>query len=134
MHMMMGMGNNPFKHFLQYIDEWHEWIGEEELEAWEAGTPELDIEGSLYISRKEDSEYQLFLMQMELTTVKAQKKERQQVGTNKSKHSLADQQEMNKCMVNFKNDIAGLKAEAEPENKMRLKYLATRKRKLKKEG
>jgi hypothetical protein len=134
LHMMMGMGNDAFKHFLQYIDERHEWIGEEELEArqklWEAAA-ELDVELSLYISRKEESEYQIFLMQMELAKIEAQKKERL-VGSNKFKHSLADRREMNKDILAFKNDISELKEEAKPEKK-RLKYLAARKRKLQKE-
>ena len=79
LHTMMGMGNDAFKHFFEYIDQWHELIGDEEQEAqeklWET-LVDLKLELQLREKRDEEREYGIFMLQIEQSRIEAQRKEK----------------------------------------------------------
>jgi hypothetical protein len=132
LHTMMGVGNDAFKHFNEYIDQHHELIGEEEQEAreklWEASV-DLKLELQLREKRNEEREYEIFMLQLEQSRIEAQRKEKD---GRKFRHSLASRKEMNQEIVSIKSEVARIKA-GKKEDKTNLEYLAAKRRKLKAE-
>jgi hypothetical protein len=132
LHTMMGMGNDAFKHFFEYIDQRHELIGEEEREAreklWEVSV-DLKVELQLHEKRKEEREFEIFMLQLEQSRIEKQKKEKD---GRKFRHSLASRREMSQEIEGIKSEVARIKA-GNKEDKTNLEYLAARRRKLKAE-
>jgi hypothetical protein len=113
LHTMMGMGNDAFKHFLEYIDQRHKLIGDEEREArerfWEASI-NVDTELDLYTINAEERQFQIVMLKGEEAGIKVRKKQKEHL-TNRYLHSLAEQRQMNEEIKMVMDKIREIKAD-----------------------